>query len=231
MTILDQFVRFTTLVALTSSMAGAFNVQGGQRVFVSTPAPKFPKRVVADYMDPVSYVLTPDMSIDEALKAFVRLDLTAAPVVDGSTSTSNKILVGIVSSSDFLQKEAFEGALLPMGGDGCSTEIVQRYMDAAKKICGQKVEDVMTSNPITVRSTTPMRDAAALMSQHHFQRLPVVETSVGDDNQQQLRLVGMLTTSHVMQDLLYVMNQLPPASDIGMDTTIDQENIYHSARP
>lgn len=148
-------------------------------------------------MDPLHHVLSPDMSVDETLEMFMRDALLAAPVTD----KENK-LVGIVSSFDFLQKEAFEGALLPMGG---SQEQIERYVEAAKKICGRKVEDIMSKNPTTVTTKSYMRDAAAIMAEHRLHRLPVL------DNEG--KLVGMLTTSHVMRDLMHVLDKLPAARD------------------
>jgi CBS domain-containing protein len=176
--------------------------QQQQRVFVSTPVSvkKFPSsRYVSDWMDPIRFVLTPDMSVDETLTMFVRFDLTAAPVVDTATK---KNVVGMISSYDFLQKEAFGGSLLSMGG---SQEMVERYVDIANKICGQKVEHVMTVKPITVLTTTPMRLAAAIMSENRIQHLPVINTDG--------ILVGMITSAHIMKDLVNVFSLLPPGTD------------------
>ena len=149
-------------------------------------------------MDRLLLTLTPDMSIDETLQLFLQNDLSAAPVVD-----REKKLVGIVSSFDFLQKEAFEGSLLAVGG---SQEMVEKYVEAAKKICGQRVEDVMSKNPSTAFVDTPMRTAAAIMAEKRLHRLPVVNSDG--------HLVGMLTTSHVIKDLMHVLQKLPSGKDL-----------------
>jgi CBS-domain-containing membrane protein len=80
--------------------------------------------------------LAPMMSTDEAMATLLVSGLSGAPVVD-----RNRKLVGVVSSFDFLQKEAFEGALLPMEGSRAN---VVKYVQAAQKICGQVVSDIMT---------------------------------------------------------------------------------------
>lgn len=170
----------------------AFGVESN-RVFVSTPVSKNPKRMVSDYMDPLQHILTPDMSVDETLQVFLKHNLSAAPVVD-----DKKNLVGIVSSFDFLQKEAFDGALLPMGG---SQELVEKYVEAAKKICGKRVEDVMSKDPSTALINTPMRNAAAIMAEQRLHRLPILD--------HEGTLVGMLTTAHVIKDLMHVLERLP----------------------
>lgn len=177
--------------------ADAFATQG-KRVFVSTPASNFPKRSVSDCMTPAHHVLTADMSVDESMAMLLHCGLSGAPVVN-----SKHHVIGIVTSFDFLQKEAFEGALLPMEGTAAN---VERYVDAARKICGQKVEDVMTPNPVTVSPNTSMRVAALLMSERKLHRLPVVDDAG--------RLVGVLTPADVMRDLHRIVQSLPESNDV-----------------
>lgn len=112
--------------------------------------------------------LHPDTSVDEAIVTLMSWGVTGAPIVDENTSSK---LLGVVSSYDFLQKEAFEGALLPMEG---SSEHVQTYANAARRICGQSVRDIMTTNPRTVNPKDTMRVAAELMSNERLHHLPVV---------------------------------------------------------
>jgi len=112
-------------------------------------------------------------------------------------------LVGVISSFDFLQKEAFEGALLPMEG---SASDIETYVRAARKICGRRVADLMSATTIadgddddeissssgddggednegnsknknkllTIGPDASMRDAAAIMASGRIHRLPVV---------------------------------------------------------
>jgi CBS domain-containing protein len=148
-------------------------------------------------MSPAKHVLSPDMSVDETMSMLLHTGLDGAPVVD-----DNQELVGVVSSFDFLQKEAFEGALLPMDG---SVETVEKYVGAARKICGQKVEDVMTCHPATISQRSSMRDAAATMAELKLHRLPVVNDAG--------KLVGVLTAADVMKDLLHIVRNLPPANE------------------
>jgi CBS domain-containing protein len=178
----------------------AFAAQGN-RVFVSTPVSKYPKHKVADCMSPAQHVLTPNMSVDETMSMLLNNGLSGTTVVN-----DEQVVIGIVTSFDFLQKEAFEGALLSIEGTAAN---VERYVEAAKKICGQKVEDVMTKNPTTVTPSTPMREAAALMTAKRLHRLPVVDETG--------RLVGVLTSADVMRDLLHVVRNLPESKDVNTD--------------
>jgi CBS domain-containing protein len=174
--------------------AAAFGVQSS-RVFVSTPVSKYPKRQVSDCMSPALPFLTPNMSVEEAMAMLLQSGLSGAPVVNEENQ-----VIGIVTSFDFLQKEAFEGALLAIEGSAADVEM---YVAAAEKICGQKVQDVMTGNPITVIPDTPMREAAALMTEMRLHRLPVVND--------QGHLVGVLTSADVMRDLQHIVRNLPEA--------------------
>ena len=182
-------------LALLVQTATSFSVNQN-RVFVSTPVSQYPKRLVADCMTSPAHVLYPDNTVDEAIAALLSYGVSGAPVVqDGK-------IVGMVSSFDFLQKEAFEGALLPIEG---SNEMVEIYVEAAKKICGQRVADIMSPNPVTVAPETSMRAAAELMTTEKLHRLPVV-TKGGE-------LVGILTSTNVMQDMFHVVRSLSAAKD------------------
>lgn len=186
------------LLAIYSSLTvDVVGFSTSPRVFVSTPVSNFPKRFVKDCMSPAIHVLHTDMSVDETMTMFLANNLGGAPVVDEHNKP-----IGIVTRYDFLQKEAFAGALLPIEG---SPKNVKTYVEAAKKICGQKVEDVMTMNPTTIPETLPLNEAAAVLIERKFQRLPVVN----DKGQ----LVGILTSADVMRDLLHVVRNLPPSKE------------------
>ncbi len=70
------------------------------------------------------------------------------------------------------------------------------------QICATKVADLMTPTPITIGPDESMRNAAILMNQKNLHRLPIVEKDG--------RLVGMLTSSDVMRDMVRVVRSLPP---------------------
>lgn len=198
-------LRYTLLLLWNTSLlsVNSYSIEKG-RVFVSTPVSNYPKRLVEDcmtHLSPALVTLTPKESTDHALQKLLAHGVSSAPVVEDSDQTT-PVVVGMVSSFDFLQQEAFEGALLPMEGSAAN---VERYIQTAQKICGQQVGDVMSRIVLTVGPHTSMRDAAALMTQKRLHRLPVV---ISDR-----RLVGVLSSSDVMRDLLHVVENLPPAKE------------------
>ena len=166
-----------------------------QRIFVGTPVHRL-RRLVSDCMTPRKdlMTLTPSSSVDEAMHQLLLTGVSGAPVVDDETGM---LLLGVISSFDFLQKEAGDGALLPISG---SFENVEKYIDAAKKICAKRVEDVMSVDAVTIESSSTMRSAAALMAANNVHRLLVVDSG---------KLMGILTTSDVMKDMLHVVSILP----------------------
>lgn len=62
----------------------------------------------------------------------------------------------------------------------------------------------MTPNPVTTTSNQSMRSAALLMSQQNLHRIPIVDEG---------RLVGMITSSDVMKDMVRVVRSLPWAEN------------------
>lgn len=171
---------------------------GKNRVFVGTPI-HHNRRLVQDCMTPLSRLctLTESATVDEAVYLFLKLDVSGAPVINENTGE----LLGIVSTFDFLQQEAGDGALLPIEG---TMENVKDYLSRAKKICATRVGDLMTPDPVTMSPGESMRNAAVLMSQKHLHRLPIVDNG---------KLVGMLTSSDVMIDMVRVVSSLPSAPE------------------
>ena len=155
------------LISFRLDAVTAFSVsnskQQQKRIFVGTPTPNHPERTVADCMSTITTVqLTPSQSADEAIASLLSNHLAAAPVINPE---NKKQLVGIVTSYDFLQREAFEGAVVPLdSSDG--PENVESYAAAARKICARRVSDVMTENPQTVEPSVGMRVVAAKMARH-----------------------------------------------------------------
>ncbi|GAX29299.1 hypothetical protein FisN_16Hh268 [Fistulifera solaris] len=178
------------------SSTQAFSSTG--RVFVSTPVSTLQKKHVADCMSAPTVVLHPDQSLDDAMSLLLRNGISGAPVLDDEGK-----VVGMVTAMDFLQKEALEGSLLPMGG---SREQVQTYVETARKICAQRVVDVMSPLVVSVSPNHTMQQASLLMTEHQFTRVPVL-----DEHE---NLVGILSASDVMQDLLHLVKNLPPAREL-----------------
>jgi CBS domain-containing protein len=196
MWLFQKSIAVSLLSATVHSFSGV--IPNTQRVFVSTPA-KPNARSVKDCMAPVPSVLSPSMSVDEAISTLLHLGYSGAPVVDDVSGE----LIGMVSAFDFLQKEA-GGALLPMEG---TVEEIEAMAEAAQKIVATSVRDLMTFHRVvTITPDDSMREAAALMTKERLHRLPVVDKDTG-------KLVGMLSSSDAMRDVLTTVRMSLPDHD------------------
>jgi CBS domain-containing protein len=171
-------------------------------------------------MTPIKDLLTfsESLTVHDAVHLLLKFGVSGAPVVRDTTGE----LVGIVSSFDFLQQEAGEGTLLPPIQGTSTKSAVESYLTAAKKICAKKVGDLMTTNIRTMEANQSMRDAASLMSQQKLHRLPIV-----DDRG---KLVGMLTSSDVMIDMVHIVKNLPPGKE-SIEILKDDTEINDKLQP
>lgn len=131
---------------------------------------KLPK--VCECMDQVVPTLGPDTPILKAVSFLLRHRVTGAPVVDYKGK-----LLGIITESD----------LLRLISEGVGSKPPKEA----------KVADFMTSEVVTVPSTTDVYFVAGLFNRNKFRRLPVV-----DDG----RIVGAITRF----DLLRVIQEHAP---------------------
>lgn len=192
-------MRYSALLLFVIPLVVSCAFTSNSRVFVSTPVSKFPKRLVQDCCtSPPPIVLDPATSVQDAMHQLLTQPPYHAAVV---VSPRSGRVQGVVSLLDFLWEEAWEGSLLPMDASNHET-----YQAAAKKICAQTVQDVMNTKLPILEPTTTMRDAALLLDQHKTHLLPVVNSKD--------KLVGVLTSANVVQDLLHTYKSLPSSKSV-----------------
>lgn len=148
-------------------------------------------------MTPNPKTLKTTDTVDEAIISLLAAGFNGAPVLDPITNN----LVGCVSAFDFIQKEE-TGAILPFDMDDPETQ--QEMAVMARKIVARTVGELTTEDALTIHMNTNMRDAAELLTRKQKHRLCVVD----DDN----NLVGILSTSDVMRNIVDVLRALPETS-------------------
>lgn len=138
-------------------------------------------------------------TIDEALEMLVDYRITGLPVVD-----DDGVLVGVVSDYDLLALDSISGHrdngtdLFPEAGRSWKTfNEVQKLLS---KTVGRVVGDVMTTTPIVVNETTNLEDAARLLLETRYRRLPVVNDSG--------KLVGIITRGNVVGAALQIKREM-----------------------
>ncbi|CAK9318052.1 unnamed protein product [Citrullus colocynthis] len=141
------------------------------------------------------YVVKPTTTVDEALEVLVEKRITGFPVVDDDWN-----LVGVVSDYDLLALDSISGGtqsdnnLFPDVDSSWKTfNEIQKLLS---KTNGKVVGDLMTSAPLAVRETSNLEDAAKLLLETKYRRLPVVDADG--------KLVGIITRGNVVRAALQI---------------------------
>jgi CBS domain-containing protein len=142
-------------------------------------------QLVSAHMTPASKLVTldPEMNLKDAAVLLAEKGVTGAPVVEDGA------LVGVISQTDLLYKLAGKRSLLLRGSGPRS----QRYADNTKrltKIQGETVRCSMTPNPMSIRPSISMQDAAGAMLRNKHNRLMVTEEG---------QLAGIITSTDVVR--------------------------------
>ncbi|CAM6088475.1 unnamed protein product [Calypogeia fissa] len=153
--------------------------------------PSVPKKpldlyTVGDFMTRVEdlYCASPNTTVDEALEILVEKRITGLPVIDEQGR-----LVGVVSDYDLLALDSIsgkrndEGSLFPAANS--TWKAFKEIQVLLGKTHGKTVGELMSPSPIVVRELTNIEDAARILLDTKFRRLPVVSDTG--------KLVGLLT--------------------------------------
>ncbi|KAL5221779.1 hypothetical protein ABZP36_026492 [Zizania latifolia] len=141
------------------------------------------------------HVVKSTTSVDEALERLVEHRITGFPVIDDEWN-----LVGVVSDYDLLALDSISGnglAEVDIFPEVDSTwKTFREIQKLLSKTNGKVIGDVMTSAPLVVRETTNLEDAARLLLETKYRRLPVVNSSG--------KLVGIITRGNVVRAALEI---------------------------
>ncbi len=139
-------------------------------------------------------ILGPESTIEETIKLFAEARISGAPVV------SDGRLLGIITEGDLIFQDAeikspgfldILGGIVPLGD-------TEEYRREVLKSAGVTVDEVMTTDVITVTPEATLVEAATVMAEERRKILPVVEGE---------RFVGVITrmdilTLHVLKPRL-----------------------------
>lgn len=138
--------------------------------------------------------IRPESSVADAIRLMLSHHFSGLPVTDAAGK-----LVGIVCESDFLRRteigtEHTRKRLLSLllGTDRIAREFVKEH--------GQKVEQVMTPDPVTVAEHTPLDEIAALMERRKLNHVPVMHEG---------RIVGIITRSDFVSAVAGPLAKVP----------------------
>ncbi|CAA7035850.1 unnamed protein product [Microthlaspi erraticum] len=141
------------------------------------------------------HVVKPTTTVDEALEILVENRITGFPVIDEDWK-----LVGLVSDYDLLALDSISGSgrtensMFPEVDSTWKTfNAVQRLLS---KTNGKLVGDLMTPAPVVVEENTNLEDAAKILLETKYRRLPVVDSDG--------KLVGIITRGNVVRAALQI---------------------------
>ncbi|XP_015889853.2 CBS domain-containing protein CBSX1, chloroplastic isoform X1 [Ziziphus jujuba] len=150
------------------------------------------------------HVVKPTTTVDEALEILVVNRITGFPVIDDDWK-----LVGLVSDYDLLALDSISVMhnfpMLQLGGGqtddlfpevDSSWKTFNEVQKLLSKTNGKLIGDVMTPAPVVVRETTNLEDAARLLLETKYRRLPVVDADG--------KLVGIITRGNVVRAALLI---------------------------
>ncbi len=146
------------------------------------------KLTAADIMTRQLETISSTLSIVDAKHLFTRSPHHGLPVLDEGK------FVGIVTSSDFTKFSELQIAttlihdLNPVTNDQSSAVNINDSTNALAAI--QTIADIMTPNPISVRSYDPLPQVIYWMNRYHIGHLPVVDRS---------QLVGIITRADIIR--------------------------------
>jgi CBS-domain-containing membrane protein len=137
--------------------------------------------------------LGPQDDARRAIELLAQQDLGALPVVN-----SEDRVIGIVSESDLVISEEEADVHLPhffnlMGGV-IFTESLKGFEKKLNKAFAANVRDLMSEDPVTVRTDDAAEKVARLIAEKHHNHLPVVDSDG--------KLAGMVTRADALAALV-----------------------------
>lgn len=169
-------------------------------LMANSASPKGGVYTVGDFMTRKDQlkVVKPSTTVDEALESLVENRITGFPVIDEDWK-----LVGVVSDYDLLALDTISGTISAETSMfpevDSSWKVFNELQSLLSKTNGKLVADVMTQVPVVVRETTNLEDAAKLLLETRYRRLPVVDAEG--------KLVGIITRGNVIRAALQIKRE------------------------
>jgi CBS domain-containing protein len=149
-----------------------------------------------DVMTSAVITVAPQTPVPEVANLLLARAISAAPVVDAAGR-----VLGIVSEGDLINR--VDGGGRRRGS--WWLELVRPAEEQARdflKLHGQRAEDVMTREVISVTEDTPLAEIARLLEKHRVKRVPVLRDG---------RLVGIVSRANLLHGLAHAPRAQPVA--------------------
>jgi CBS domain-containing protein len=149
----------------------------------------------ADIMTRQVITIRHDASVWEAVRLMLQNKISGLPVVD-----QNGQLVGMATEGDFLRRaETKTERTRPRWLEFLTSPgaLAKEYTHSHAR----RVEEVMTSEPLTVSGDAPLDQVVHVLEKHHIKRVPVLDGE---------RLIGIISRANLLHALAAVAADLPP---------------------
>lgn len=147
--------------------------------------------VAKDIMEQNVYSVTKDVKVDKVIEILLKNKISGVPVVD----RDNKV-IGVVTEADLIEKEKEPRlpSYIEVLGSIIYIEGVKKYEDELKKMVATNVEEIMTTDVLTVHQEAEVEDIAKIMVEQKVNRVPVVDDKGS--------LVGIISRNDMIKLLL-----------------------------
>jgi CBS domain-containing protein len=150
-------------------------------------------KTAAEIMDAEVPTVSPDADARAAIELLSRIEVGAIPVID-----AHRRVVGIVSESDLILSDEEADLHLPhylniMGGI-VFVGSMKGFEKRLDKAFATSVSELMTADPIVVRTDDDVEAVARTVAEKHHNHLPVVD----DEG----RLAGLVTRADALAALV-----------------------------
>jgi len=152
----------------------------------------------SDVMTIGAISVQPDSTVAHAARLMLEHGISGLPVV-----TAGGRLVGILSERDLLRRKE-------LGTAGTEMRWLDFWLDADRlahqyaREHGDKVEDVMSRNVVSVAPDTSLNDVVMLMESHKIKRVPVVRGG---------KLAGMISRANLLSALVRLAGEVPQQAE------------------
>jgi CBS domain-containing protein len=152
-----------------------------------------------DIMTTEVITVSPDTSVADIAALLLQHHISAVPVVDGEGG-----VLGIVSEGDLLHRPESDTERRKRSWWLQLWAGPQDQAEAFRRAHGQRAEDVMTRNAITVTEDTSAVEIAETLEARHIKRVPVMRDG---------RLVGIVSRANLLRGLATQKSApLPPVA-------------------
>jgi CBS domain-containing protein len=119
--------------------------------------------------------ITPDMSVDELARLFLRKDVNGAVVVDKKGK-----LLGVVTEGDLIAKEKnlHLPTIVSLFDAAIYLETSEHFKEELNRMVASQVEDIYTREPVTLNPDSTLSDIATLMTEKRIHYLPVMKNDM-----------------------------------------------------